>query len=126
MVEQSERFRVLWIDTDASRRIHFTAVFRWVEATELALNRRLGLIHAGWGEMPRRRVEADFLRPLMFDDEIEVRLWVDRVGTTSITYRWEVRADGETMITGSQVVVRVNQEGVPVPLSTEQRAALSS
>ena len=32
---------------------------------------------------------------LVFEDEVEVRLWVDRIGTTSVTYRWEIAKEGE-------------------------------
>ena len=58
-VEQVERLRVAWVDTDAGGRIHFTAAFRWAEVAETALMRGLGLID-GWGSYPRRHVEADF------------------------------------------------------------------
>ena len=51
VIEQVEHVRVAWVDTDAGGRIHFTAVFRWVEAAEVALMRRLGLM-AGWGNFP--------------------------------------------------------------------------
>jgi acyl-CoA thioesterase FadM len=47
-MEHSERFRVAWVDTDAGGRIHFTAAFRWAEATETGLMRELGLLER-WG-----------------------------------------------------------------------------
>ncbi len=37
MLEQIERTRVAWIDTDAGGRIHFTAASRSAEAAETAL-----------------------------------------------------------------------------------------
>ena len=73
MAEQRERFRVAWVDTDAGGRIHFTAAFRWAEATETSLYRRLGLLQDGRGDLPRRHVEAEFRRALVFEDEIEVQ-----------------------------------------------------
>src|SRR5207247_3063539 len=57
------RSRVAWIDTDAGGRIHFTAAFRWAEAAETALLRSLGLLD-GWGDYPRRAVEAEYLAVL--------------------------------------------------------------
>ena len=62
MVEQVEQDRVAWVDTDAGGRIHFTAVFRWAEQAETALIRRLGLLDATWGDYPRRKVEAEYLK----------------------------------------------------------------
>lgn len=97
--------RVAWVDTDASRRIHFTAPFRWAEAAEHDLLRSLG--HYFHGGFPRVDVQATYRAPLHFDDEFEVVLGVDHVGRTSINYTWQIRADGTTAITGRHRVVYV-------------------
>ena len=116
--------RVAWVDTDAGGRIHFTAAFRWAEAAETALRRELGIL-TGWGATPRRHVEADFLRVLRFEDEVEVRIRPERLGRTSITWTWEVTRGGETCVTGSHTVVNVDEHGRPAELPDEVRAALS-
>ena len=82
-VEHVERARVAWVDTDAGGRIHFTAAFRWAEMAETGIRRKLGLLEE-WGSYPRRRVEAEFLKVLVFEDEIEVRIRPERLGETSI------------------------------------------
>jgi acyl-CoA thioesterase FadM len=123
-VVQVERTRVAWVDTDAGGRIHFTAAFRWAEAAETALGRRLGLL-ADWGDLPRRAVEAEYLSVLRFEDEIEVELRPERVGTTSVTYAWEIRRDGEVCIRGRHTAVHVDAEGRPSPLPERARAALT-
>jgi acyl-CoA thioester hydrolase len=119
-----ERLRVLWIDTDAGGRIHFTAAFRWAEAAELALYRRLGLTELV-PRLPRRHVEADYRRVLVFDDEIDVTLAVARIGNTSITYEWQIAHDGELAVEGSHTVVHVDDEGRAEPLADAVRAALA-
>jgi len=124
VIEQVERTRVAWVDTDAGGRIHFTAVFRWAEAAESALMRRLGLLE-GWGNYPRRRVEAEYLRVLVFEDELEVRLRVERVGSTSITYAWEIVKDGDLYVQGRHTVVHVDEQGRATELPAFVRAALS-
>jgi YbgC/YbaW family acyl-CoA thioester hydrolase len=126
MEEQRERFRVAWVDTDTGGRIHFTAPFRWAEATETSLYRRLGLLRGERGDFPRRRVEAEFRRALVFEDEVEVTLRVERLGTTSITYRWEVAREGEVAVDGAHTVVRVGADGRPLPLGKELRALLGA
>lgn len=118
------RGRVAWVDTDAGGRIHFTAAFRWAEAAETALMREAGMLD-GWGDYPRRKVEAEYLRILRFEDEFELRLRVDRVGTTSITYAWEIACGGELCIRGSHTAVHVNREGRPDELPERIRTALS-
>ncbi len=84
-----------WIDTDASGRIHFTVAFRWAEVAEASLYRKVGLLDEWSGDYPRRHVEADYLRVLRFDDEVELRIRVASVGRTSITFTWEGQARGE-------------------------------
>ena len=124
MVEQVESSRVAWVDTDAGGRIHFTAAFRWAELAETALVRRLGLIDETWGDYPRRKVEAEYLEVLRFEDEVETRLRVDKVGRTSITYAWTIAKDGRPYIKGRHTVVHVDAEGRPEPIDDAVRAAL--
>lgn len=124
MAEQVERMRVAWVDTDAGGRIHFTNAFRYAEAAETSLMRRLGMLDR-WGDYPRRHVEAEFLRVLRFEDELEVRLRVERVGRTSITYAWTIERAGEVCVRGRHTVVNVDPEGRPAPLPDDVRAALS-
>jgi acyl-CoA thioesterase FadM len=118
------RSRVAWVDTDAGGRIHFTAAFRWAEAAETALLRSLGLLTA-WGNYPRRAVEAEYLVVLRFEDEFELELLPDAVGTTSITYTWQVRHDGVVCIRGRHTVVHVDADGRPAPLPPDTRRALA-
>jgi YbgC/YbaW family acyl-CoA thioester hydrolase len=116
--------RVAWVDTDAGGRIHFTAAFRWAEAAETALLRSLGLLD-DWADYPRRQVEAEYLSVLRFEDEFELELAAEHVGTTSVTYGWEIRRDGDICIRGRHTVVHVDSEGRPAPLSAEARQALA-
>ena len=111
------------MDTDAGGRIHFTAAFRWAEEAETGLMRRLGLL-GRWGDYPRRHVEADFLKVLRFEDEIETRIRVERLGRTSITYAWEISKDGDPHVRGNHTVVLVDDQGSPEPLPTDLRASL--
>jgi acyl-CoA thioester hydrolase len=116
--------RVAWIDTDAGGRIHFSAAFRWAEAAETALMRSLGLLD-DWADYPRRKVEAEYLAVLRFEDEFELELAPEHIGTTSVTYGWEIRRDGDLCIRGRHPVVHVGADGRPTPLSPEARRALA-
>jgi YbgC/YbaW family acyl-CoA thioester hydrolase len=124
VVEQAFETRVAWVDTDAGGRIHFTAAFRWAEAAETELMRRLGLPWERWGRYPRRKVEAEYLKVLRFDDKVEVRLRVENVGRTSVTYAWTIAKDGEAHIKGRHTVVHVDAEGKPEPIDDTLRTAL--
>jgi len=124
MAEHTERMRVAWIDTDAGGRIHFTVAFRWAEAAESGLYRKLGLIGDRKGDYPRRHVEADYLRVLRFEDEVELHLRVAQVGRTSVTFTWEAVDDGEVAIRGTHTVVRVDEDGRPRPIDDRHRELL--
>jgi acyl-CoA thioester hydrolase len=83
------RLRVRWVDTDGSGIIHFSAVFRFAEAAEIEFFRAVGApfrhVMEDLGYMiPRVHVEADFRRPLRFDDEVEILVVPGRVGRSSI------------------------------------------
>jgi YbgC/YbaW family acyl-CoA thioester hydrolase len=119
-----EQLRVLWVDTDAGGRIHFTAAFRWAEAAELGLYRELGLTEYV-PRLPRRHVEADYHRVLVFEDEIEVTLSVGSIGRTSITYEWQISRGGELAVEGRHTVVNVDADGRAQPLDDAFRAALA-
>ena len=115
---------VAWVDTDAGGRIHFTAVFRWAEAAETALLRSLGLLEE-WADYPRRAVEAEYLAVLRFEDEFDLELIAERVGTSSVTYTWVISRGDELCIRGRHTVVHVDATGRPAPLRPDVRRALA-
>ena len=121
--EHTERVRVTWFDTDAGGCIHTTAALRYAEAAESGLLRRLDLLE-GWGNYPRRRVEAEYHVLPRFEDEVDVRIWPERLGNTSITWRWEIRRGAEKCVEGTMVAVRVDNEGRPSPLLPAVRERL--
>lgn len=123
--EHVERLRVAWVDTDAGGRIHFTAAFRYAERAETSLMRELGLIDR-LVDYPRRYVEADFHRVLRFEDEVEVAIRPERLGTTSITWAWQISRDGELCVKGRHTVVHVGAEGRPEPLPANARELLGA
>jgi acyl-CoA thioester hydrolase len=116
--------RVQWVDTDASGRIHFSAAFRWAEAAEHDLLQRDG--HAFAGDFPRVDVGATYLERLGFGDQVEVVLGTERVGRSSITYRWEVRRDGVVCVRGRHVVVYVPDGSRAAELPAPLRATLAA
>ena len=124
MIEHVEHRRVAWVDTDAGGRIHFSNAFRWAEEAETALRRKLGVLE-GWGNYPRKRAEAEFHEVLRFEDEIAVRITPERLGTTSITWRFEITRADEVCVNGRLVVVHVDEDGRPAPLTDAERAALA-
>lgn len=81
--------RIGWMDTDAAGHHHNTAIVRLVEAAEAQLTRDRGL-DGYFGFAPRVRFEADFTDRLWFDQEVTVELGVERIGSTSLTFAFEI------------------------------------
>jgi YbgC/YbaW family acyl-CoA thioester hydrolase len=126
-------------ETDLAGIVHFSNLFRWMEAAELAFLRERGIpvfsSHAtgerGW---PRAAAGAQFKSPLRFGDEVETRLWVRAVGRACVRYGFEVwrvggKGPDELAATGELASVhasrnRSNGSLCPQPLPAAMRAKL--
>lgn len=119
--------RIEWMDTDAAGIYHWTCVFRLAEAAEAELHRGLGIADRTFGATPRLAIAAEFVRPLRFDDEVQVELAVDEVGRTSVRYRLTIEGpDGEAAL-GTITTCLIDRETWrPAPWPDDVRAALQS
>jgi acyl-CoA thioester hydrolase len=81
--------RVEWVDTDAAGIHHNTVITRYAEAAEAELMRNLG-IDEYFPVAPRVRFEATYQAPLFFGQEVTTVLRVAQVGSTSLTFEFEV------------------------------------
>lgn len=126
------RSRVEWSDTDASGHYHNAAIVRFVEAAEAALVRERGVV-GYFGAAPRVRYEVDFASPLWFGQEVTTVLVVERIGTSSMTFGFEVWGEEsdshprELAASGSYTVVHVplRVERVSEPWPAEWVKALT-
>jgi YbgC/YbaW family acyl-CoA thioester hydrolase len=85
--------RVEFSDTDMAGIMHFSNFFRFMEATETAFMRSLGLsvVPSTCGLdvcLPRVHAECDYQLPLRFEDEVLVHLLVEKKGTRTLTYQF--------------------------------------
>lgn len=94
MPQASLRVRVPFVDIDSSQRIHYTAMFRYMELAEHELMRRIGMPYATMLQSiayPRAHVSCDFRGAIMFDDQLVIDARVERVGTSSWTVGFVAR-----------------------------------
>jgi acyl-CoA thioester hydrolase len=103
------RSRIRFSDTDASGRIHYTALMRHFEAAEFEFLRSIGCSYMSLmpaeGGFPRVHVECDYLAALECDDEIETAVTVERVGQTSYTLAFAAAKGGQVAGRGKIVIV---------------------
>lgn len=117
MVYEFKTERIVeFAETDMAGIMHFSNYFRYMEATEHAFFRSLGLrVHSGQetGAAGAARIEAwcSFRKPLRYEDVVELHLLVKEVRTKSIAYQVVFRKAGEEVARGSMVVVFVAKAG---------------
>ena len=103
--EFSIRRRVQFAETDMAGVVHFSNYFRWMEEVEHAFFRSAGLsvvmnhdgTEIGW---PRVAVECEYYGPVRFEDEVELRLRVMKVGDKSFTYEVDFIRAGKQVALG--------------------------
>ncbi len=124
--------RVEFRDTDAAGILHFTSYFAYMEEAEHALLRHLGtsVMQAvddatlGW---PRVSATCDFAGSAKFEDVLSICVFIDRVGTTSVTYRFEFfNAEDQQIATGKMTSVCCRIVPGQAPQTTPVPAALKT
>ena len=121
--------RIRFVDTDASGRIHYTAMLRYFEAAEFEFLRSRGVSYHGFPDFgfPRVHVECDYMGATKCDDLLSIGVEVARVGTSSFTYAFEATGAGRALAKGKITVVCLAREtGRPVALPEAFRHALTS
>ncbi len=111
--------RIRFIDTDASGRIHYTAMFRYFESAEIEFMRTLGLVYQEREfTFPRVHVECDFRLALQHDDCIEIEVCLAKLGKSSVRMEFQTFRGSEVAATGAIVVACVDkntQRAIPIP-----------
>lgn len=123
--------RVRFVDTDASGRIHYTAMLKHFEYAEQEFFRSLGFRYTNpqkhqYG-FPRVHVECDYTSAIAYDDLLAIALTVERVGGSSFTLAFDVTVEGRHVARGKIVIVCVDTAaGRSRPLPEEFRAMLET
>jgi YbgC/YbaW family acyl-CoA thioester hydrolase len=101
---------VEFAETDMAGIAHFSTFFRWMEAAEHAFLRSRGLsvamewegTHLGF---PRVSASCDYVRPLRFEDVMDIEVRLVRLGTKSLSYEIEFILDGQRVALGKLTAV---------------------
>lgn len=115
--------------------IHFSRFFIYMETAEHQFLNTLGTSVAtrwegrrlGW---PRMAAGCEFLRPVRFEDELEIRLIVLRKGPRALTYGCEFQHQGELVARGQSTSVCCAMDGeggalrsIDIPAGLAERIA---
>ena len=121
-----KRIEIRWRDLDAYRHVNNAVYATYLEeCRDEWLERALGASGDLW-DFVLARVEIDFRRELtQADDVVVVSCRLERVGTSSVATREEVRTAGGEISAeaGAVLVARDRERGGSRPLSGDERAA---
>jgi acyl-CoA thioester hydrolase len=116
--------QVRFADTDALGHVNNGSYVVFAETGRLDFLRRLG---SEARALILAHLAVDFRRQVRFGEAVDVDTWVERVGTTSVTMRQAILADGVLAAEVRSVVVSFDYGAQrPVPWSDAARAALSA
>ena len=119
--------RVEFGDTDMAGIMHFSNFFRFMEVAETQFLNARGL-SVTWAAdaggrfgFPRVSATCDYTRPARFQDDLTIGVTVEKVGTKSVTYRFDFSHDGQPVATGRITAVYCKTvpphglEALPIP-----------
>jgi acyl-CoA thioester hydrolase len=124
------RTRVGFDETDAQGIVYYGRYMPYFDRARVEYQRHLGLLqrHAGEPEFVMRAQHVEYLAPARFDDELEVFVRVQRIGTTSMSWEFQAYevADGEHLVSANQTLVAVDlAQRRPVAVPERVRRSVS-
>lgn len=126
----STTVRVRYAETDQMGVAWHGQYFAWFEVGRTDLLRERGCtyreLEADGLRLPVIDAAAKYLRPARYDDLLEVRTRLSRLGGARVEFEYEVRRQGEEppLATGSTAHAAVDPEGRPRRLPAELRRRL--
>lgn len=121
--------RVYYEDTDLAGIVYYANYLKFIERARTEWVREIGVdqgaLKADTGIVfAVRRVEADYLSPARFDDEIEVRTRVEKATGARIVLRQAVLRGNETLFTALVTLVAISGDGLPARIPAVLRSQL--
>jgi YbgC/YbaW family acyl-CoA thioester hydrolase len=128
-VTHEKRIEIRWRDVDAYEHVNNAVYATYLEeCRDEWLERALAGVGDAW-DYVLARVAIDFRRELRLeDDSIVVSCTLERIGTSSLTLREEIRTQDGSLCAESEAVLvaRYREAGRSRPLSDAERASLEA
>ena len=108
--------RVYYEDTDLAGIVYYANYLRFIERARTEWVRSLGVdqgrLKAEEGIVfAVRRVEADYIAPARFDDELTVETATEQMTGARLVVRQDVKRAGEVLFTALVTLVALNEAG---------------
>ncbi len=109
--EYKRQRRVEFAETDLAGIVHFSRYYRYMEEAEHEFLRSLGLsVHheTSPGKVigfPRVSSKCEYFRPIRFEDEFVVHVWISKKSTRTLEYSFRLSLDDQPVAQGQMVVI---------------------
>ena len=117
--------RVYYEDTDMAGIVYYANYLRYIERARSDWVREMGIdqlqMKANGVVFAVRRIEADYVSPAQFDDELEVRTSLASIGPARMVMRQQVWRGDTLLFEAGVTIVCVNASGKPVRLPAKLR-----
>ncbi len=128
-MQHSHPVRVYYEDTDLAGIVYYANYLKFIERGRSEWVRGLGIdqaqLKAEHGIVfAVRRVEADYLKPAKFDDELTVLTRLTTIGGARLVLEQDVMRDDERLFAGVVTLVCLTDAGVAGRLPPDVRAKL--
>jgi acyl-CoA thioester hydrolase len=125
----STQVRVRLSETDQNGVVYYSQYFIYFDVAKTDFLRHEGLEPMGLGGKGLRLLAAEtrctYHIPAKFEDTIDVDVWVEKLGNSSIVFDFEAKNGTSTIADGYLVNVLVGAAGKPVKLPERARQKLA-
>ena len=121
--------RVYYEDTDMAGIVYYANYLRYVERARSDWVREIGIDQNAMREDGQvfavRRVEADYLAPAVFDDELSVTTSIKHVTGARLVLDQVVTRDSEVLFKAEVTIVCIGEGGAPARLPANFRRLMN-
>jgi len=115
MFENSTKIRVRYGETDQMGYMYYGNYAEFYEVGRVEMLRSIGLTYSGMEEsgikMPVLELHCKYLKPALYDEEITVRVMMDKMPGVRIHFRYELFNEKNELInTGETLLVFINMK----------------
>ncbi|MAY33715.1 MAG: tol-pal system-associated acyl-CoA thioesterase [Rhodovulum sp.] len=129
MKAHHHQVRVYYEDTDMAGIVYYANYLKFIERGRSEWVRSIGIDQARLKKegmfFAVRKVDADFLRPAVYDDVLTVETVVESQTGARLNLIQRVLREGEEIFTAKVMIVSLSVDGYPVALPADIRQLLT-
>ncbi len=115
MFSHSTKIRVRYADTDQMGYMYYGNYAEFYEVGRVEMLRSLGMTYKSMEEsgiiMPVTELKCKYIKPALYDEEITVNVFIDKMPALRIHFRYELYNEKEELINiGETTLVFINKD----------------